>query len=332
MRSSVAVLTALATCLAACSGEALPSATPSTVAPAASAVFTFGKQAVVTRALTGHEDAFFVNPGAVIEHDGRLHLFANVFSTWPGHVDMPHLVSDDGASWTLAPGTPPSSDDIPLADPGADVSTGFVTDDGTWVLIFETVSAANPWQLGRMTAPAPDGPWTVDPKPILTAGPAGSFDAGGLAWPTVVKTDAGYALYYTGWDRAPRGTGVIGLATSSDGASWRKADAPVLVADQKWELGSLDRPRVAATPRGIAMVYASGNELTRHGIAWSSDGVSWTKAPSGPALTADAYPVDGRSWDGALTYHEGALHFWLEIGSGAGPDGTNVYQATAPLP
>lgn len=331
MRTPIAALNALALLLVSCSGAGVAPPTPSPSANSpASVTFKFGSEPVVTRALAGEEDAFFVNPGAVIEQDGKLHMFANVFSQWPGHVDVPHLVSDDGARWTLTSDPQLSSDDIPLADPGADVSTGFVTDDGTWVLIFESVSAANPWQLGRMTARSPDGPWTVDPKPILTPGPAGSFDAGGLAWPSVVTTDVGYALYYTAWDR-PRGNGVIGLATSTDGVAWTKADAPVIKADQAWELGSLDRPRVTATPRGIAMVYASGNDLTRHGVAWSTDGVSWAKPADGPALVAEAYPVDGRSWDAALLYRDGALHLWLEIGSGSGPDGTNVYQATAPL-
>lgn len=318
--------------LASCGSAGSP---PASVQPSADASvrFTFASETpAVTREIAGQADAYFVNPGAVIEHQGQLHMFANVFSTWPGHVDMPHLVSSDGSSWTLADKKPAlTNEDVPQANPGADVSTGFVDGDGHFVLVFSTVNLADPWLLGRATAPSPDGPWTVDPEPILTPGPAGSIDAGGLSWPSVVKTDTGYALYYTARSTA-RGSGTIAMATSTDGVTWTKRDAPVLEADQKWELDSLDRPRVTVTPRGLVMVYASGNELTRHGIAWSADGITWRKAADGPVMTAADYPVDGRSWDGALLYRDGALDFWLEIGSGSGPDGTNVYLATAPLP
>lgn len=319
--------------LASCGGAVAPSASVQPSAADTSVTFTFVSEApAVSRKTAGQPDAYFVNPGAVIEHDGQLHMFANVFSTWPGHVDVPHLTSSDGATWQLAAKKPVlTNEDVPQADPGADVSTGFVDASGQFVLIFSTVNFGDPWLLGRATASSPDGPWTVDPEPILTPGPAGSLDAGGLSWPSVVKTDAGYALYYTARS-TQRGSGTIAMATSTDGVTWTKRDEPVLEADQKWELDSLDRPRVTVTPRGLVMVYASGNDLTRHGIAWSTDGIRWKKAPDGPALTAADYPVDGRSWDGALLYRDGTLNFWLEIGSGTGPDGTNVYLATAPLP
>ena len=122
-----------------------------------------------------------------------------------------------------------TSDDVPLTTSGVDVSTGFITDDGTWVLVFETVENGRPWVLGRATAPGPDGPWTVGEAGILEAGPAGSWDAGGLSWPSVVATDDGYAMYYTGVERL-RGRGAIGLATSPDGIAWTKHDGPVLRA------------------------------------------------------------------------------------------------------
>lgn len=318
--------------LAACGGSTPPSVSVLPSAADASVTFTFASQTpAVSRETAGQPDAYFVNPGAVIEHEGQLHMFANVFSTWPGHVDVPHLTSSDGASWQLAASKPVlTNEDVPQADPGADVSTGFVDASGQFVLIFSTVNFGEPWLLGRASAPSPDGPWTVDPEPILKPGAAGSIDAGGLSWPSVVKTDAGYALYYTARS-TQRGSGSIGMATSTDGVTWTKRAMPVVEADQKWELGSLDRPRVAVTPRGLVMLYASGNDLTRHGVAWSQDGVTWRKSADGPALTAADYPVDGRSWDGALLYRNGTLNFWLEIGSGSGPDGTNVYLATAPL-
>jgi len=308
------------------------SASPATSESPPSVAFAWpdGAEPTVTRELAGLDERY-INPGAVIEHDGQLHMFANLFTAWPGRVRVQHLVSSDGASWTLAALEPAiDSQDVPFGGLGADVSTGFVTDDGTWVLIFETVSSLDPWVLGRATAPSPDGPWTIDPEPILEGGPAGSWDAGGLSWPSVVRTEGGYAMYYTATAQ-PGGSGVIGLAESTDGLTWKKREAPVLEAQAEWEGGSLDRPRVAVTPAGMVMAYA-GALLTDRGLAWSADGVAWARDGDAPAITQADFPVEGRAWDAALLYRDGELHYYLEIGTASGPDGTHIYRAVADLP
>ena len=177
----VSALVVLALAAAACGGgqpSVVASLAPSTaesasptVGPMAPTVaFAFvSDQPTVSREMTGIEEAY-INPGAVIEQDGTLHMFANVFTGWPGRVQVPHLTSTDGREWSLASAGPVmTSDDVPFGTTGADVSTGYVTDDGTWVLVFETVSSVEPWKLGRATAPGPDGPWTIDPEPILVA-------------------------------------------------------------------------------------------------------------------------------------------------------------------
>ncbi|HEX6140452.1 MAG TPA: hypothetical protein VF013_08345 [Candidatus Limnocylindria bacterium] len=332
---------AVALLLAACSGSGTPSATtaaasasPSAAGEAPSVSFSWpdGDQPVVTRELTGIDESF-INPGAVLEHENRLHMFANVFTAWPGRVSIPHLVSDDGVNWSVDPAEPVlTSDDIPLTSNGADVSTGFVTDDGTWVLIFETVTTTEPWVLGQATAPDPAGPWTIDPQPILELGPAGSWDAAGHSWPSVVRTDAGYLMFFTGLDeRGANGAGSIGLATSSDGKSWVKRDEPVMTAQADWEDGSLDRPRVVSAGQGLLMVYA-GRDLTKRGVARSTDGQAWQRDGDGPAITQDDFPADGRCWDAALINRNGALTYYLEIGSASAGRGTQVYRAVAELP
>jgi predicted GH43/DUF377 family glycosyl hydrolase len=336
--ASVSTIVVLAACAA---GQASPSATASAAtsptavqSPAgqpASVTFTWpdGDQPAVTRTLTGI-DRQYVNPGAVIDDGGQLHMFANVFTAWPGPVDVPHLVSSDGVTWTLASQTPVlTSDDVEFAAPGADVSSGFVAADGTWVLIIESVSATAPWVVGRATATDPAGPWTVDPVPVLQPGAAGSWDAGGIDWPSVVHTADGYLMFYAGFD-SPGGHGAIGLATSPDGVTWTKHDGPVLTPVAAWELSSLDRPRVAATPAGLVMVYA-GRQLTDRGLAWSDDGITWRRDGDLPVITRASFPIDGNAWDAAVTYRDGTITYYLEIG-GVGADGTNVYRATANLP
>ena len=284
----------------------------------------------MTRASTGI-DQLYINPGAIIEEDGRLHMFANLFTAWPGHVDIAHLVSDDGVAWEAAATGPVlTSDDVSLTGSGIDVSTGFRMDDGTYVLIFQTVENGRPWVLGRATAPGPDGPWTVDESPILEPGPAGTWDAGGLSWPSVVPTDDGYVMYYTGVEQM-RGRGSIGLATSTDGIAWTRHDGPVLRAEEKWERLAVDRPRVVRTPAGLAMVYAGGR-LTDRFLAWSEDGITWRRDGEGPVINADSFPVKGLAWDAALIDIDGTLHYYLEIGAATGTGGTQVYLATATLP
>lgn len=298
--------------------------------PAGTAFSWVSADPTVSREQTGLDEAF-INPGAVIEHEGVLHMFANLFSSWPGEVQFVHLTSSDGLAWELAAEEPIfSSEDVPFGTAGADVSTGFVADDGTWVLVFETVTSLEPWLIGRATAPGPDGPWTVDAEPLLEPGAEGEWDAGGLSWPSVVRTDDGWAMYYTAKAES-QGDGVIGMATSPDGVTWTKAAEPVLVPESEWEAGSLDRPRVAVTPSGFVMVYA-GRDLTDRGVAFSDDGVTWQRDGGLPAITQDGFPADGRAWDGALVHRDGTLHFYLEIGAGSvSGGGTQLYLATAEI-
>lgn len=285
---------------------------------------------VVTRSQTG-VDELYINPGAVIDADGSFHMYANLFTAWPGRVQMPHLTSTDGIAWELVPGGPIlTSVDVPFAKPGADVSSGYVDRDGTWVLVFQTVSGIEPWSIGRATAPGPAGPWAVDPEPMLVAGPVGAMDAGGLHWPTVVVTDAGYAMYYQA--RATvQGTGAIAMATSPDGRTWTKREMPVLEATLPWERGSLDRPRVVATPAGFAMVY-SGGRVSDRGLAWSDDGVEWRRDGEAPVITVDDLPIDGSAWDAALILVADHLIYFLEAGVTSAPAGTQVYRFRATLP
>jgi predicted GH43/DUF377 family glycosyl hydrolase len=306
------------------------SAAPTAPVAAPSFAFSFDEEPVVTRELTGIDERY-INPGAVIEVDGALHMFANLFTAWPGHVSVVHLRSSDGTAWELAQPEPVlTRDDVSFATTGIDVSTGFVDTEGRWVLVFETVENSKPWVIGRAIGPGPDGPWTVDPEPILEPGATGDWDAGGLSWPSVVATDDGYAMYYTGLDR-PRGTGAIGLATSIDGETWTKHPGPVLAAEVNWERGKVDRPRVVRTLDGFVMVYAGG-QLTDRGMAWSDDGVAWGRDGDVPAIEQDDFPVDGRAWDAALLERNGQLWYFLEIGAATGTGGTQIYLARASIP
>ena len=84
-------------------------------------------------------------------------------------------------------------------------------------------------------------------------------------------------------------------------------------------------------PDGYLMVYA-GNDLTDRGVALSADGVTWQRDGDLPAITAETFPVEGRAWDAAITYRDGVLTYYLEIGTATGADpSTDVYRAIADL-
>jgi predicted GH43/DUF377 family glycosyl hydrolase len=308
-------------------GSAPPSVTPAQ--PMTRFSWPDGEQPAVSRAMTGVDEAY-INPGAVINDDGTLHMYANLFTDWPGDVQTVHLGSVDGAVWTLAQEAPVlDSDDVPFARPGFDVSTGFIAPDGTWVLVFATVSISQPWEIGIATGPGPDGPWTVAPEPALS-GATGSWDAGGLAWPSVVPTDDGFAMYYSTYATDPKET-VIARATSNDGMTWAKDETPVLEPAAAWEGTGLDRPRVVRVDDRYVMVY-SGTDLTDRGVAFSTNGITWERDGAAPAITMEGFPVDGRAWDAALIHRDGVLTYYLEIGTATASIGTEIYRATAPLP
>lgn len=306
--------------------EPTTAATPTSAPPAVTQRFTFGADVVVSPQLAGTEEKY-VNPGAVIESGGVLHMFANVFSVWPGPMLVPHFTSTDGIAWVLdTENAPFDSKDFTLANPGMDVSSGFIADDGTWVLIYETVSGTIPWVVGRITGPGPNGPWVIEDTPIVSAGAAGAFDAGGIMWPTVVRVGDRWAMYYAGFDKVVGGRGNIGVAFSDDGVTWTKQDAPVLTPTENWELTSMDRPRVVSTPTGLVMIY-TGLDLAKRGLATSTDGIAWTKLP-GPNIEIADHPIQRTSWDSALLYRNGQLEYFLEIGF----ETTNVYRGTLTWP
>lgn len=320
----------------------LPPSTPSAQSSACrplDAHFAFvgenPRNPVVPRGPGARWDGKYINPGAVLVQDGVFHMFRNGFKNWPGDISVGHATSPDGQVWSGLEAQPVlRSGQVPFAAPGVDVSSALVTDEGTWVLYFHTVNFAQSWQIGRASAPSPQGPWAVDPQPVLSPGPAGAWDERHLMWPSVVRTEDGYAMLYGGQNN--NGQTRIGLAVSTDGVRWEKYDDPsttqralaqsdpVLAPGQGWDAGSVNRPEVQRTPDGWVMVYQGGGDLNNRGLAFSTDGVVWKPHPDNPVLTQRDFPNGGTTWDTALVFHDGAYHYFMEIGSLAF---TNIFLA-----
>ncbi|MBA3874427.1 MAG: hypothetical protein H0X30_35305, partial [Anaerolineae bacterium] len=146
-------------------------------------------------------DYQYTDPGAVIYHDGKFHMFRNGFNGWPASVQIGYATSDDGLKWTeVSPDPAMMTKDVPYAKVAALASDVVVQDDGTWVMYFytwNTLSGSSAdGAIGRATAKDPSGPWTPDAAPVLTPGSAGTWDELRVSSPRVVKTDSGYSMYY----------------------------------------------------------------------------------------------------------------------------------------
>ena len=119
----------------------------------------------------GPEDwaSTFVDPGAVVFHDGQWHMFYNGIERWPAHVKVGYATSEDGRRWVKQADEPVFvTDAIEYAGVSAFMSDVEVLDDGTWAMWFYTVQSGNSFAtgvVGRATAPGPTGPWTPDPGP-----------------------------------------------------------------------------------------------------------------------------------------------------------------------
>ena len=150
----------------------------------------------------GWEDAF-VGPGALVWANGQYHLFytgagnEQVGST-VGYASTNRL--EDGFFRRVE--TPLLTvDDADYLDYGPSPKSSLVAADGTWILFFHTSGLGGRFSsglIGRATAPAPEGPWTVDPTPAITPGEDGAWDDLSVRDPFVVAVDDGYRMYYSG--------------------------------------------------------------------------------------------------------------------------------------
>ena len=288
---------------------------------------------VVPAGPSGNWDGKYINPGAMIYHDGMFHMFRNGFSGWPSNIRIGYMTSPDGVTWSVVQEEPVmTSEDVPFAAPGADVSSVVALDDGTWVFYFHTVNRADRAVIGRASAPAPLGPWKADPEPILTGGGGGAWDDGDVSWPHVVQTGEGFVMYYQAENRTQTAM-AIGMATSPDGITWTKyndpdtndtpfkVSDPVFVGEGEWDQGKAGRPVPVLTPDGWVMFYAGG-DINKRGLATSQEGIHWTTHPANPVITRLNFPITGNTWDTALVYHDGVYYYYMEIGS---QSKTNIY-------
>jgi len=128
---------------------------------------------------------------------------------------------------------------------------------------------------------------------VLDSGPADSFDEDGVSTPSILETDNGIALYYTG---TRNGWSAIGRIDSVAGYVFDRESSPAsLVLQPSWSEAAFDRigvsdPTVVLHDGGYALMYQGhdGTHFPRLGYAVSSDGGwNFTRIPGAEGNNAN---------------------------------------------
>ena len=252
----------------------------------------------------GSWDAGWVAFGHTVFHDGTYYTFfagSPDLSTHPEAIG--YATSTDGISFTEYAGNPVLESD----------GTGFdayflsepvpVVEGSTWVLYYNASAVYSTLPgpaIGRATAPGPDGPWTPGDDPVLETGSSNEWDSQFVIPNSVIATDSGYVMYYSGSGGfLPRA--MVGMATSPDGINWTKYDDPATTDPPyaesdpvlpygeagEWDSGYAFECTVWRSATGWAMYYTgSPSNFTDEqiGYATSADGIHWTKYAGNPIL------------------------------------------------
>ncbi len=179
----------------------------------------------------------------------------------------------------------------------SDVNTGALLLEGDSLIMYYYGEPG--LAVGRAASVYPFDNWIRRDNPVLEKGSPGEWDSEFISVESVLKTDIGYMMYYSG-GTAPPPPGVltmrIGMATSTDGVHWVKYDDPATSnppyaesdpvlkpsASPSWDDNFVWMPSVRKTVHNYEMFYHGGSNPGGFGYAVSTDGIHWTKAIYNP--------------------------------------------------
>jgi predicted GH43/DUF377 family glycosyl hydrolase len=129
------------------------------------------------------------------------------------------------------------------------------------------------------------------PEPVLAPAAAGEWDSVDVLNPSVVRRDAAYWNFYSGFDGQ---TWHTGAAVSHDGVQWTRRGRVLSPDPRTWENGYIAANGSALLEGGEFLYWyqAGPRETPSLGLARSGDGLAWTKHPD-PVLA----PGPRGSWD-----------------------------------
>lgn len=195
--------------------------------------------------------------------------------------------STDGIAWNKSAANPVLQGGTGTWDAGGVAYGPLIDEGGHYTMFFQGFDAANELRYGRAVSPDLVN-WQRDAGFVFGPGPAGAWDEH-LDTARVFRQGEGYGMLYQGYDAS--NIKQVGYAYSSDGMTWeRNAANPVLRRgvpgswDDTWinSFVFLERPWV-----GDFMIAYSGYDGSGNygiGLAFSPDGVNWTKHADNPVM------------------------------------------------
>jgi len=187
-----------------------------------SPVYAFGdgRHSILTPTLLRHPN------GSVLREDGKLRMwFASTdFPSANGLHTLHETTSTDGLAWT-----PPSAPQLENI-----YAPSIIKENDTYLMWYTDVTS-DPW--GVRHAQSTDGRhWQVTENLVLQLDQA--WESGRLFYPTVLKLDDLYMMWYGSYQGSGELKTALGLAVSTDGIHWQKSlHNPVFGPDEsrEWE-------------------------------------------------------------------------------------------------
>lgn len=286
-------------------------------------------------------DATWTFAPSVVHHDGVFHLF---YSGWGStSIGIGYATSTNGVDFTRRGDGPV----VRLAPDDRDLEAGRavvrVLADGSWeMFIGEWVDRKTQGnRIWRATAPAPEGPWSVEPEPIFTS-PTDSWGARIVPQAIVPGTDTvlydGVRLYTIQVGAlAPDGAG--GWEPSDDPASTDRSLSvhdpvfgPATDDEANWDHAAVGSPIVFATEDGGYEMFYAGwwkdrtqthDEWDWLGYATSDNGISWERYEANPVV--ELTNENGWLWMSGVEV-DGTYYLYYAIQ--AGKHGIGLVQGT----
>ncbi len=205
--------------------------------------FGDGKHSVLTPALLRNSD------GSVLRDNGKLRMWFS--STWfeggKGVHTLHEAQCEDGFTWSK-----PSPAELSA------IYAPTILKEGKIYRMWYVDVSREPWIIRH--AQSGDGKdWEVTAKPCLVIDQ--KWERQRLFYPTVLKVDGVYLMWYGSYWSARKNSTALGFAVSEDGLTWRKhPQNPVLRPDPKrpWESNYVTSQSVLRLPDGSFRIwYAS---------------------------------------------------------------------------
>jgi len=221
-------------------------------------------------------------------------------------------ISHDGKEWFVYMKNPVFRPDTP-GSWDSNVRSPKVIFDGSEYKMYYTGQIDENYRIGLATSTDLETWEKYSGNPVLEPDSSGTWDDANVAFCDVYFDGTTYYMWYTGND----GTrSRIGLATSTDGRHWQRyTKNPVLTEGSSgWDSYLVSGSAVTVVNGIFYMVYSGSSTPGccdfSLGLAYSSDGINWTRGPTNPILTP------GPGWENvslgshAVLFHDQKFHLW----------------------